>query len=168
MQNNIRAKAVGLTTCASWLANFMIGQVSPKAFANIGWKYYLVFTVCSFSNAVVFWLFFHETKGRTLEEMDHLLRTANIIVPLSKVEVLDAKARERQFAQGERRNLPSPSGADARLRGRQHGQAGAGVVYRGQGPGCGYRQEPRYGRRLHRRIVACLSGATCSRTKVEI
>jgi len=101
MQNNIRAKAVGLTTSASWLANFMIGQVSPKAFANIGWKYYLVFTVCSFSNAIVFWLFFHETKGRTLEEMDHLLRTANIIVPLSKVEVLDAKARERQFAQGE-------------------------------------------------------------------
>jgi hypothetical protein len=36
MQNNIRAKAVGVTTMASWLANFVIGQVSPKAFENIG------------------------------------------------------------------------------------------------------------------------------------
>jgi hypothetical protein len=36
MQNNIRAKATGITTTASWLANFMIGQVSPTAFKQIG------------------------------------------------------------------------------------------------------------------------------------
>lgn len=79
MNNSIRAKATGLTTSASWLANFMIGQVTPKAFAKIGkmhhltarvyidditsgWKYYLVFTICSFTNALFFYLFFPETK----------------------------------------------------------------------------------------------------------
>jgi hypothetical protein len=36
MQTGIRAKAVGVTTAASWLANFMIGQVSPTAFDAIG------------------------------------------------------------------------------------------------------------------------------------
>jgi len=36
MQTSIRAKAVGITTSASWLANFTIGQVTPKAFENIG------------------------------------------------------------------------------------------------------------------------------------
>lgn len=98
MQTNIRAKAVGITTAASWLANFTIGQVTPKAFSSIGWKYYLVFVVCSFSNALVFFLFFHETRGRTLEEMDHLLRTSHIIVPLAKIAPIDASAREREFA----------------------------------------------------------------------
>ena len=67
MQTSIRAKAAGLTTSASWLANFMIGQVSPKAWEGIGWRYYLVFTVCSFTNALFFYFFFPETKGRTLE-----------------------------------------------------------------------------------------------------
>lgn len=62
MNTAIRAKATSLTTMASWLANFMIGQVSPIAFTKIGWQYYLVFTVCSFTNAIVFYFLFPETK----------------------------------------------------------------------------------------------------------
>jgi len=66
-----------------------------------GWKYYLVFTVCCFSNALVFYLFFHETRGRTLEEMDHLLRHANVFVPLAKIDKIDAAFREREFAKSQ-------------------------------------------------------------------
>ena len=29
----------------------------------VGWKYYLVFTVCSFTNAILFFCLFPETKG---------------------------------------------------------------------------------------------------------
>lgn len=36
MNTAIRAKAVGLTTSAAFLANFMISQVSPEAFTSIG------------------------------------------------------------------------------------------------------------------------------------
>jgi hypothetical protein len=57
--------------------------------------------VCCFSNALVFYLFFHETRGRTLEEMDHLLRNANFIVPLAKIDKIDAAYREREFARGQ-------------------------------------------------------------------
>jgi hypothetical protein len=98
MNTSIRAKATAMTSMSSWIANFMIGQVSPIAFASIGkswlrfrnwltlvgWHYYLVFTVCGFTNAIVFFLFFPETRGRTLEEMDVYFRTANPIVPLDK------------------------------------------------------------------------------------
>jgi hypothetical protein len=114
MNTAIRAKATALTTMAAWLANFMIGQVSPIAFKAIGmfyslvlfqidaddkgWKYYLVFTVCSATNALTFWLLFPETKGRTLEEMDSYFRNHPWIVPGSKVQPVHLGERERELA----------------------------------------------------------------------
>ncbi|ODN86318.1 glucose transporter [Cryptococcus wingfieldii CBS 7118] len=99
MNTAIRAKATAMVNMAAWISNFMIGQVSPKAFADIGWKYYLVFCVCSFTNAITFYLFFPETRGRTLEEMDMYFREMNLIVPLTKgVGRIDVKERERELA----------------------------------------------------------------------
>ena len=34
-----RAKATAITSSAAWISNFMIAQVSPPAFANVGWRY---------------------------------------------------------------------------------------------------------------------------------
>ena len=49
----------------------MIAQVSPPAFASIGWKFYLVFAICGFTNAVFFWAFLPETRGIPLEGLVH-------------------------------------------------------------------------------------------------
>lgn len=133
----------------------MVRGASPVSRTPLmsGWKYYLVFTVCSFTNALFFWLFLHETKGRTLEEMDHLLRTAHIIVPLAKVEKIDATTREREFAESEssessgcsessslwrHRRTEETGGrrravADDRLPGRRPVEAAGGDVHREQG-----------------------------------
>jgi hypothetical protein len=48
----------------------MIAQITPYAFDNIGWRFYLVFAVCGFSNALFFWAFLPETRGIPLEELD--------------------------------------------------------------------------------------------------
>lgn len=42
----------------------LTGQVTPKAFAAIGWRYYLVFCILSITNALTIWALFPETKGR--------------------------------------------------------------------------------------------------------
>nr|XP_018267441.1 glucose transporter [Kwoniella dejecticola CBS 10117]OBR89599.1 glucose transporter [Kwoniella dejecticola CBS 10117] len=102
----VRAKATALTCMAAWISNFMIGQVSPKAWTNIGWKYYLVFTVCGFTNALTFYILFPETKGRTLEEMDLYFRETHWFVPGAKTPAVSAKEREEQLAQGQFRSLP--------------------------------------------------------------
>ena len=66
-----------------------------------GWKYYLVFTVCSMTNALFFYVLFPETSGRTLEEMDALFRTMKIIVPLDRqAEHIGMTTREQQLAGG--------------------------------------------------------------------
>ncbi|KAH9937984.1 general substrate transporter [Amylocystis lapponica] len=66
-----RAKATAITSSAAWISNFMIAQVSPPAFDNVGWRFYLVFAICGFSNALFFWAFLPETKGIPLEELDN-------------------------------------------------------------------------------------------------
>ncbi|KIY73957.1 general substrate transporter [Cylindrobasidium torrendii FP15055 ss-10] len=76
-----RAKATALTSSSSWLSNFFIAQVTPIAFSNIGWKYYLVFAICGHTNALFIWSFYPETSGRRLEEMDTLFESAPIFVP---------------------------------------------------------------------------------------
>lgn len=97
MNTAIRAKGTALTSMACWISNFMIGQVSPVAFEQIGWKYFLVFVICGFTNSATMWALFPETKGRTLEEMDHYFANTHWFVPLAKYENIDAGAREREL-----------------------------------------------------------------------
>ncbi|EPQ53327.1 general substrate transporter [Gloeophyllum trabeum ATCC 11539] len=96
-----RAKATSITSSAAWISNFMIAQVSPIAFDNVGWRYYLVFAVCSMSNALFFWSFLPETKGIPLEELDSYFDSVPLFVPGSGVHVRDARAREEELRRGE-------------------------------------------------------------------
>lgn len=59
----------------------MIGQVTGIAMARVGWRYYLLFVVCNFTNAVYFWIFLPETKQLPLEEMHYIFTHAPWIVP---------------------------------------------------------------------------------------
>ena len=107
----------------------MIAQVSPIAFDKVGWKYYIVFAICGFSNALFFWVSFRkkwrlcilyshdhsqaflpETKGIPLEEIDAYFDSVPIFVPGSKVHVGDAAEREEELRQGK---IMVPEGAES-------------------------------------------------------
>lgn len=113
----MRAKGTAITSMACWIANFMIGQISPNAFVHLSWKYFLLFVsspsvsfnsnsplhlqvVCGFTNAITIWALFPETRGRTLEEMDEYFKETNWFVPTAKVENVYAGEREQQLVQG--------------------------------------------------------------------
>lgn len=68
-------------TCAasSWLFNFMVAEVTPVAFANIKWKYNIVYAATSAAGCIVIYLFYPETGGRTLEEIDEIFLRSNSI-----------------------------------------------------------------------------------------
>jgi hypothetical protein len=59
----------------------MIAQLTPVAFAAVGWRFYLVFAVCSATNALFFWAFLPETRGLPLEEVDEYFGRVPVFVP---------------------------------------------------------------------------------------
>jgi hypothetical protein len=64
----------------SFAFNTLIGQVTDTAMKHIGYKYYFLFIICNFTNAVFFYLFLPETKNLPLEEMNYLFTHAPLLV----------------------------------------------------------------------------------------
>ncbi|KAN0099283.1 general substrate transporter [Hyaloscypha variabilis] len=79
-----RAKGISIATMTSFAFNTMIGQVTSPAMAHVGYKYYYLFIICNFTNAIFFWLFMPETSKLPLEEMNYLFQHAPWIVPGTK------------------------------------------------------------------------------------
>lgn len=69
---SIRAPANAIATSANWIFNFMVVMVTPVAFANIGYKTYIIFAVINTFMVPSVWFFFPETAYRSLEEMDEI------------------------------------------------------------------------------------------------
>ncbi|CAI7572473.1 unnamed protein product [Penicillium pancosmium] len=84
-----RAKGVSIATGISFAFNTMIGQVTPIAMEHIKYKFYFVFVVCNFTNALFFYALLPETKKVPLEEMNYMFTHAPWFVPgTSKEEYL--------------------------------------------------------------------------------
>ncbi|OAP57496.1 hypothetical protein AYL99_08234 [Fonsecaea erecta] len=65
----LRARGVGISITGLFVSTIVYLQAAPVAFANIGWKYYLVFVCVTASMIPVVWFYFPETKGRSLEDI---------------------------------------------------------------------------------------------------
>ncbi|EXJ86467.1 hypothetical protein A1O3_03418 [Capronia epimyces CBS 606.96] len=68
----IRHKVTAMGAATSWLFNFMVAEVTPVAFTNIQWRYNIVYAATSAAGCLVIYLFYPETRGRTLEEIDEI------------------------------------------------------------------------------------------------
>lgn len=69
---SIRAPANAISTTANWAFNFMVVMITPVAFANIGYKTYIIFAVINAAIVPSVYFFFPETAYRSLEEMDEI------------------------------------------------------------------------------------------------
>ena len=66
---HLRAKGFALSCSGLFLGSLILLTSAPTAFANVGWKFFLVMVVVSMLSMVIFALFFPETKGLPLEEI---------------------------------------------------------------------------------------------------
>ena len=68
----IRAKGSALAAAADFLGNFLVVEVTPVSVRNIGWRTYLIWAVLNLVNAIIVFVFYPETAGIPLEQIDHL------------------------------------------------------------------------------------------------
>ncbi|RAH54477.1 sugar transporter family protein [Aspergillus piperis CBS 112811] len=66
---HLRAKGFALSCSGLFLGSLILLVSAPTAFANVGWKFYLVMVIVSSINIAIFALFLPETKGLPLEEI---------------------------------------------------------------------------------------------------
>jgi sugar porter (SP) family MFS transporter len=76
---HLRAATCGLSTAVSWLFNFLVAEVTPIAFTNIAWKYFLVYCCLNAAFVPTIYFFFPETAQYSLEEIDEIFESSNTI-----------------------------------------------------------------------------------------
>ncbi len=82
----IRAKGSAISVCSNVLVNIVFNQVSPIAFASVGYKYYSLFICTNAVGAIVVFLMFPETKGKSLEEIAAIFGDEVIVANLDATQ----------------------------------------------------------------------------------
>lgn len=68
----LRQRGSAISTAGNWICNFAIVQFTPPAISNIGWRTYIIFAILNTAWLPVIYIFYPETKGLALEDVDRL------------------------------------------------------------------------------------------------
>lgn len=66
---HVRAMGMGASIFSQAATTVLYTELAATAFAEVGWKYYLVFIIIPLLGVVLVWKYFPETKGLSLEEI---------------------------------------------------------------------------------------------------
>lgn len=91
----MRTKGAAVATATDWITNFAIVEITPIGIQNIGWKFWIVWTV---SNAVflpILYFFYPETANRTLEDMDAYYRPNPSLIVTGDPDAISQKRPQK-------------------------------------------------------------------------
>ncbi|CAI7607299.1 unnamed protein product [Penicillium crustosum] len=69
---SLRTTINGIGSSLYWALSVLVAEVTPIAFNAIGWKYFLIFACLNFAMIPVIYLFYPETAGLSLEDIDEV------------------------------------------------------------------------------------------------
>ncbi|KAF2012936.1 general substrate transporter [Aaosphaeria arxii CBS 175.79] len=108
--------AIGVAT--HWLFNFVVAEITPICFAKIGYQTYIIYGVIGAAFAPVIWLFFPETNGLTLEEIDqvfqqpkHWWNVTSYAKHFAATEQTPPEGYDMKNSQGERKEVVETAAA---------------------------------------------------------
>ena len=70
----MRTKGAALGAATNWMFNFMVVEITPIGIQNLGWKFYTIWVALNAAMVPVIYVFYPETAGRSLEDMDDYYR----------------------------------------------------------------------------------------------
>jgi hypothetical protein len=74
----LRQRGSSVSTASNWICNFLIVQITPPAIQNIGWKTYIIFAILNAVWVPIIYVFYPETKGLELEDVDRIFARGHI------------------------------------------------------------------------------------------
>lgn len=99
---NMRGRGTSMTSATNWFINFWFALYLPTAMAQISWKLYMIFMALCYLMAIVVFLFYPESSGKSLEEMDFLFDKSRTIWVFTDRQARKVGALfERDLAHGE-------------------------------------------------------------------
>ncbi|KAK7717181.1 hypothetical protein SLS57_006326 [Botryosphaeria dothidea] len=89
---SLRSKGITCELLSIYVSLVIAAFVNPIGMENIGWKYYIVFCCFLAVFLAVTYVFFPETKGRSLEEVAELFDGPGAVPDVQKIEKKDQQA----------------------------------------------------------------------------
>lgn len=68
----MRIAGAGIATATNWITNYAVVLITPIGIANIGWRYYILYAVLNAAFVPIVQIFYVETAGKSLEDIDRL------------------------------------------------------------------------------------------------
>ncbi|RAL65904.1 hypothetical protein DID88_005566 [Monilinia fructigena] len=126
----MRTKGAALGTASNWIVNFMVVEITPIGIENLGWKFYIIWTVFNASFVPIIYLFYPETSDRTLEDIDRLFRENTSILVYKDPDAI-SKTRPARYFEAERevRGKFDMDSSKTSGSGPKNYQVGAGGVF---------------------------------------
>ena len=89
------------------LISTQVDEITPIGIQSLHWKFYIIWTVFNFAFVPVVYLFYPETAGRSLEDLDRFFREHQDILVFKHGDAISSKrpaAYEEHYQQEYRRN----------------------------------------------------------------
>lgn len=91
----MRTKGAALATMTNWLTNFVVVQITPIGIRNLGWRFWIIFTVCNAASIPVIYFLYPETANRSLEDMDDYFRGQPGLIVTKDFDAISQKRPQR-------------------------------------------------------------------------
>ncbi|THY32290.1 general substrate transporter [Aureobasidium pullulans] len=87
----MRTKGAAVATATNWITNFVIVEITPIGFQNLGWKFWPIWVVTNALFLPVIYLLFPETSSRTLEDLDAYFRSDPSLIVVGDKDAISSK-----------------------------------------------------------------------------
>ncbi|KAI3587867.1 general substrate transporter [Fusarium oxysporum f. sp. albedinis] len=93
----MRTKGAALATGTNWITNFIVVEITPIGIQNLGWRFWIVWTVTNALFLPVIYFLYPETSNRKLEDMDAYFRENPSVMVIRDNDAIVTKRPEKHI-----------------------------------------------------------------------